>query len=194
MRLFRILVALPLLGAFVWGLLALAVYLFSLRDEARAADAIIVLGAAQYDGKPSPVLRARLDHAIELHNAGMAPMLIVTGGVGVGDTVSEAEVSQRYARKAGIPEGKILVEKAGLSTDESMRTVAAMMERRGLQSAVLVSDPFHMLRLRILAARVGIRGYSSPTRTSPIAGGSAAEWKHVVRESIILPVLLVRDI
>ena len=75
-----------------------------------------------------------------------------------------------------------------------MSTVAALMRRRGMSSAVLVSDPFHMLRLRILAARLGIRAFSSPTRSSPIAGGSSTEWKHVVRESLILPILLVRDI
>lgn len=194
MRLLRFLIALPLAAGFVWGLLTLAVYLFSLRDEARPADAIIVLGAAQYDGKPSPVLRARLDHAIRLYQADVASTLIMTGGVGVGDTVSEAEVSQRYARKAGIPESQILIERIGLSSDESMSTVAALMRRRGMSSAVLVSDPFHMLRLRILAARLGIRAYSSPTRTSPIAGGSATEWKHVIRESLIVPIVLVRDL
>jgi uncharacterized SAM-binding protein YcdF (DUF218 family) len=174
-----------------WGASLLAVYLFGLRHEERSADAIIVLGAAQYQGKPSPVLRARLDHAIALYRDSLAPTLILTGGVGVGDTTSEAEVGRRYAIKAGIPHGRILVERAGISTEQSMRTVAMLMKRRDMGSAVVVSDPFHMLRLRIIAGRLGIRSYSSPTRTSPIREGSGEEWKHLVRESLILPFVLL---
>lgn len=190
MRIVRVLAALVLLGALVWGCLLLAVFVFGQRDEARAADAIVVLGAAQYDGRPSPVLRARLDHAIELYHEGVAPVMIFTGGVGVGDTVSEAEVGRRYAGKRGVPRERTMVEPAGLSSGQSMNTVASLMQSRGLTSAVLVSDPFHMLRLRLLAARLGLRAYSSPTRSSPIVLNSREEWKHIVRESLILPVVL----
>ena len=97
----------------------------------------------------------------------MAPTLIFTGGVGVGDTVSEAEVGRRYAGKRGVPSEQTLVEPAGLSSGESMNTVASLMGSRGLRSVVLVSDPFHMLRLRILAARLGLRAYSSPDPQQP---------------------------
>ena len=192
MRLLRLLVGLSLLAAFGWGCVLVAIFIFGRRDEARPADAIVVLGAAQYDGKPSPVLKARLDHAVGLYNRDIAPTMILTGGVGVGDTVSEAEVSARYVIKHGVPERSILIEPAGLSTDESMATVKRLMAGQRLNSAVLVSDPFHMLRLRLLAARLGIKAFSSPTRTSPITLDSPTEWKQVVRESLIIPFALLR--
>jgi uncharacterized SAM-binding protein YcdF (DUF218 family) len=171
----------------LWVLLILTIFLFSRRDEARPADAVVVLGAAQYDGRPSPVLRARLDHALQLYDDGIAPRLIFTGGVGVGDTVSEAEVSRRYAMRAGVPDSAIFTEKAGLSTVESMNAVAELMGEADLRTAVLVSDPFHMLRLRILARHHGFTAYSSPTRTSPISRDASLEWRHVIRESIVIP-------
>lgn len=194
MRLLRVFGGLVLLLALGWVCSLLAVFVFGRRDEAQPADAIVVLGAAQYDGRPSPVLKARLDHAIELYRKGLAPTLIFTGGVGVGDTVSEAEVGSRYAVKHGVDEENILIEPAGLSTEESMTSVKRLMDGEGLESAVLVSDPFHMLRLRVLARGLGIRAYSSPTRTSPIGGDSPAEWRHVLRESVILPLTLLREI
>jgi uncharacterized SAM-binding protein YcdF (DUF218 family) len=174
-----------------WCLLVLASALFGRRDEARQADAIVVLGAAQYDGRPSPVLRARLDHAVRLYQEGIAPRIIFTGGVGVGDTVSEAEVSRRYAMRAGVPDSAILLERVGVSTAESLAAVAELMNQAELRSAVLVSDPFHMLRLRIVASRHGLRAYSSPTRESPISRDPALEWRHVIRESLVLPATLV---
>lgn len=174
-----------------WGASLAAVYFYGLRDAARPSDAIIVLGAAQYQGRPSPVLRARLDHAIALHRDSVAPVLILTGGVGVGDTISEAEVGRLYAVREGVEHRQIIVERAGVSTEQSMRTVARLMEKRGMASAVLVSDPFHMLRLRIVAARHGIRSHTSPTRSSPIREGTEAGWRHLLRESLILPLVLV---
>jgi len=184
-------VAVLLLAGLGWSLVLLSVSLFGERDEAREADAIVVLGAAQYDGRPSPVLRARLDHALHLHERGYANHLILTGGVGVGDTVSEAEVSRRYAVRGGIAPENILIERTGLSSGESMLAVADLMRSHGFRSALLVSDPFHMLRLRLLAARLGFRAYSSPTRSSPIATRSPEEWRHVLRESLIIPSLVV---
>jgi uncharacterized SAM-binding protein YcdF (DUF218 family) len=174
----------------LWVLLLLGIYGYGRRDFARPADAIVVLGAAQYDGRPSPVLRARLDHAVRLYDQGIAPILITTGGVGVGDTVSEAVVGRRYAVRMGVPAGAILTERGGLRTVESMQAVADLMRERGLRSAVLVSDPFHALRLRILASRLGISAVTSPTRTSPISADPAEEWRHVVRESGIILYLL----
>jgi uncharacterized SAM-binding protein YcdF (DUF218 family) len=167
--------------------------MYGRRDEARPADAIVVLGAAQYDGKPSPVLKARLDHAVGLYKRDIAPKVILTGGVGVGDTVSEAEVGKRYVIKHGVPEESILIEPAGLSTEESMATVKRLMDVDRMNSAVLVSDPFHMLRLRLYAAKLGIKTFSSPTRTSPITLDSPTEWKQVVRESFILPFALLHE-
>lgn len=171
----------------LWVVSAAAVLIWSSRDEARPAHAIVVLGAAQYAGKPSPVLRARLDHALDLWNRHLASLLILTGGTGAGDTTSEAAVGRTYARKHGVPDSAILLENAGRTTSESMRAVAGMLEVRGLQTAVLVSDPFHMLRLRILARRFGFTPYTSPTQTSPISPNREARWKYIFSESIKAP-------
>lgn len=183
-----------LLAIFGWCLVVLSILLFSRMDEAREVDVIIVLGAAQYDGRPSPVLKSRLDHAIGLIEEGYSSRLIMTGGVGVGDTVSEAEVGRRYAIRAGIPARNIFIEGSGLSSEESMVAVARLMAGNELTTAILVSDPFHMLRLRLLAARLRLRAVSSPTRTSPIAQGSTQEWRHMLRESLILPSILFGQI
>jgi uncharacterized SAM-binding protein YcdF (DUF218 family) len=174
----------------LWLLSAALVVLWGSRDSARSADAIVVLGAAQYAGRPSPVLRARLDHAIELFRAGRAPRLILTGGMGTGDTTSEAAVSARYVRKLGIPDSAILLEPEGRTTSQSLRAVATMMQERQLHTAILVSDPFHMLRLRILAARLGVKASTSPTRTSPIAANREQEWGYVFSESVKVPFAL----
>lgn len=194
MLFFRAFSALFLLTGFAWCLALLSIFLFGRQDEAQPADAIVVLGAAQYDGRPSPVLRARLDHAIDLYDRGLAEHLILTGGVGVGDTVSEAEVGRRYALKEGVHPTRILTERGGgLSTGESMQAVVQLMDANQLGSAILVSDPFHMLRLRLMAARLGVQAYSSPTRSSPIGIGTAEEWRHVLRESLIIPSLLLGE-
>jgi len=171
----------------LWTISAAAVLIWSSRDEARPAQAIVVLGAAQYAGKPSPVLRARLDHALDLWNRHLASLLILTGGTGPGDTTSEAAVGRNYARQHGVPDSAILVENEGRTTSESMRAVAGMLEVRGLQSALLVSDPFHMLRLRILARRFGFTPYTSPTQTSPISPNREARWKYMFSESLKAP-------
>lgn len=171
----------------LWIISAAAVLIWSSRDEARPAQAIVVLGAAQYAGKPSPVLRARLDHALDLWNRHLASLLILTGGTGSGDTTSEAAVGRNYAKKHGVPDSAILVENEGRTTSESMRAVAGMLEVRGLQSALLVSDPFHMLRLRILARRFGFTPYTSPTRTSPISPNREERWKYIMSESLKAP-------
>ena len=171
----------------LWVISATAVLIWASRDEARPAQAIVVLGAAQYAGKPSPVLRARLDHALDLWNHHLATLLILTGGTGAGDTTSEAAVGRTYARKRGVPDSAILVENEGRTTSESMRAVAGMLEVRGLQTALLVSDPFHMLRLRILARRFGFTPYTSPTQTSPISPNSEARWKYIFSESLKAP-------
>jgi uncharacterized SAM-binding protein YcdF (DUF218 family) len=171
----------------LWLISAVSVLVWSSRDEARPAQAIVVLGAAQYAGKPSPVLRARLDHALDLWNRHLASLLILTGGTGSGDTTSEAAVGRKYAKRHGVPDSAILVENEGRTTSESMRAVAGMLEVRGLQSALLVSDPFHMLRLRILARRFGFTPYTSPTRTSPISPNREERWKYIFSESLKAP-------
>jgi uncharacterized SAM-binding protein YcdF (DUF218 family) len=181
-------------GLACWALLVVGVWMYGRRDEARPADAIVVLGAAQYDGRPSPVLRARLDHAVDLYRRGIAKTLVMTGGVGPGDTVSEAVVGQRYAARQGVPASAILTERTGMTTLQSMDAVKRMMEQRGMHAAVLVSDPFHALRLKLLARRVGLKGYTSPTRTSPISRNPEQERRFLLRESVSLPFALVERV
>lgn len=187
-NLVRRILTIIVVGVFaLWVVSAAAVLIWSSRDEARPAQAIVVLGAAQYAGKPSPVLRARLDHALDLWNRRLATLLILTGGTGSGDTTSEAAVGRTYARKHGVPDSSILVESEGRTTSESMKAVAGMLEVRGLQTALLVSDPFHMLRLRILARRFGFTPYTSPTQTSPISPNREQRWKYIFSESLKAP-------
>jgi uncharacterized SAM-binding protein YcdF (DUF218 family) len=168
-----------------------AVLAWERNDQARPAGAIVVLGAAQYVGRPSPVLRARLDHAIQLWRRNLAPTMIVTGGTGVGDTTSEAAVSQRYAVQRGVPATAILLETEGRTTSESMEGVAALMGSRNRRDVLLVSDPFHMLRLTILARRHGLIPYASPTPTSPIAASPTERWKYALSESIKAPLAFI---
>ena len=152
------------------------------------ADAIVVLGAAQYSGRPSPVLRARVDHAVDLWHERVAPLLVLTGGVGDRDTTSEAAVSASYAMRHGVPESAILLEPAGRTTSESITSVAQMLDARDQTSVVLVSDPFHMFRLWILARRHGLVVVTSPTRTSPIWASVPASAGYIFSESLKAPV------
>ena len=174
-----------------WLVSAASVLLWGARDRARASDAIVVLGAAQYVGRPSPVLRARLDHALDLWQRGLAPRLIFTGGTGIGDTTSEAAVSRNYALKHGVPDTAILMEDKGRTTQESLAAVSAIMHARQMRTAILVSDPFHMLRLRILSTQYGVDAYTSPTKTSPISANKAQAFAYVLSESIKVPMIIV---
>jgi len=178
------------------GLLMVGTWLVSLagviywehRDMARPASAIVVLGAAQYVGRPSPVLRARVDHAIDLWRRGYAPRIIFTGGFGDRDTTSEAAVAQRYAIKQGVPPQAIMMENSGRSTSESLEHVAVLMADEPTRDVILVSDPFHMLRLSILARRFGLQPRTSPTRTSPISANRAEFWRYTFHESWKVPI------
>ncbi|MEW5990045.1 MAG: YdcF family protein [Chloroflexota bacterium] len=138
------------------------------RDEARAADAIVVLGAAQYDGTPSRIFEARLSHAVDLWQAGVAPILIVTGGKAEGDRTTEAAAGRAYALAHGVPDAAILAEDEGRTTLESLEAVATLMAAEGLDSAVFVSDRTHILRVLRIATDEGIVAWGSPTATSPI--------------------------
>ena len=181
------------LMASAWLASAAAVVFWSHRDQAQPADAIVVLGAAQYVGRPSPVLKARLDHAISLWRRQLAPRVIFTGGFGAGDTTSEAAVSRRYALKHGIPDSAIFLEDRGRTTSESMRSVAALGEAWGVRRVILVSDPFHMMRLGILARRFDLEPFTSPTPTSPISANRSEAWKYVLSESVKVPLAFVME-
>jgi uncharacterized SAM-binding protein YcdF (DUF218 family) len=187
----RTTVAVAAVVLMAWVISMIAVERVGRRDEAQRADAIVVLGAAQYVGRPSPVLRARVDHAVSLWKRGLAPTLILTGGTGVGDTTSEAAVARKYAMSQGVPDRVIVVEIKGRTTSESMRAVARIMDDREQSSVILVSDPFHMLRLSILARRFGLEPYTSPTRTSPITSNREEHWKYMVSESVKVPLAYI---
>jgi uncharacterized SAM-binding protein YcdF (DUF218 family) len=166
-----------LLGFLMFGAWALslgAVWIWSTRDQARPAAAIVVLGAAQYDGRPSPVFAARLDHAVELYHAGVAPWLIVTGGKQEGDRTTEAATARAYAERHGVPADRIIGEDQSRNTLASVRGVAAVMQERDLRSAVFVSDPTHMLRVLRMARDIGIDGHGSPTPSSPVQRDAGA--------------------
>jgi len=171
-----------------WAMSLAGVVYWQRQDTAQHASAIVVLGAAQYVGRPSPVLRARLDHAIDLWRRGFAPRIIFTGGFGDRDTTSEAAVGQRYAIGRGVPARAILIENAGRSTAASLQQVAQLMNAEPTREVILVSDPFHMFRLSILARRFGMTPYTSPTRTSPISSNRREAWKYALAESIKAPI------
>ena len=139
------------------------------RDGARPADAIVVLGAAQWNGVPSPLFQRRLDHAIELYHGGIAPYLIVTGGKLPGDRTTEAEAARAYAVSRDVPAEAILVEDQSQDTLEQLHTVAQMLRDHGLRSAVLVSNRTHMLRSLRIARDQGIEAYGSPTTKTSVA-------------------------
>ena len=150
-------------------------------DERRPADAIVVLGAAQYDGRPSPVLAARLDHAVALFLTGDYRWFVVTGGKAEGDRTTEAAVARTYALEHGVPADRILVEDRGRTTLESLESVAGILRQKSVDDAVFVSDPPHMLRVLRMAADLGIQGWGSPTPTSPVVanpGRLAAAYVH----------------
>ena len=126
------------------------------------AQAVIVLGAAQYDGRPSPVLQARLDHAVELYRDGVAPLVVVTGGKREGDRFTEAAASFRHLREAGIPESAILREEQGSNTWEQLAAATRLLRELDMRSAVLVSDDYHAYRLDRIAHELGLRAQISP--------------------------------
>jgi uncharacterized SAM-binding protein YcdF (DUF218 family) len=171
-----------------------AVLVTSQHDQRRPVDAIIVLGAAQYNGRPSPVLRARLDHAIGLYREGYAPLIVVTGGVGRGDTTSEAIVGQRYLVAHEVPEEDVVVQPVGRSTRTSMTAVGGWLRGRGLRRVLLVSDPFHMFRLRLEARRIELEAYTSPTESSPISANPVLELRYLFAEGLKVPIAWVRSV
>jgi uncharacterized SAM-binding protein YcdF (DUF218 family) len=183
-----------LVAAIVYTVALVAVLVTSQHDQQRQVDAIIVLGAAQYNGRPSPVLRARLDHAIELYREGYAPLIVVTGGVGRGDTLSEAIVGRRYLVAREVPDESVIARPVGRSTQTSMTAVGEWMHGRGLRRVLLVSDPFHMFRLRLEARRTALEAYTSPTESSPISDNPVLELRYLLAEGLKVPVAWVRSI
>ncbi len=172
----------------------LVVLLVSRLDQRRPADAIVVLGAAQYDGRPSPVLQARLDHAAALYRGHYADLIVVTGGIVEGDRMSEATAGQRYLVAQGIPASAVVVQAEGHTTAGSMDAVAEYLHGAGREHVLLVSDPFHLARLRLEAHRLGLTAYTSPTTTSPISRRFTTELGYLLAEAAKLPIILMKGI
>jgi uncharacterized SAM-binding protein YcdF (DUF218 family) len=155
----------------------LQVWEASRRDYDGAADAIVVLGAAQYAGNPSPVLRARLDHAALLYHQGRAPLIVLTGGAQDGDITTEAMAGYEYLRATGIPDDHLLLEVDGTSTYESLAASARFLQERGVRQVILVSDPYHAKRVSMVASEVGLEPHVSPT-------DGAAPFRRLARETL----------
>jgi uncharacterized SAM-binding protein YcdF (DUF218 family) len=162
----------------------------SRQDGARPVQAVIVLGAAQYDGRPSAVLRARLDHAAGLYHRKIAPVVVVTGGKMEGDRFTESAASANYLHTKGVPDEAILREVSGRTSWQSLAASARfLINDRGIRDVVLVSDPFHAARIKGMAGELGFRAAASPTRTSPIKGLS--EFRHMITETAQLGIARV---
>jgi uncharacterized SAM-binding protein YcdF (DUF218 family) len=151
-------------------------------DEARPTDAIVVFGAAEYVGHPSPVYRARLDHAYDLFERGLAPVIITTGGAGKDPRYSEGQVGRDYLETRGVPDVNLIAETQGDNTDESTQRVAVIMRTNGMHSALLVSDAYHLYRAKKMMAHEGVQVYVSP-RPGSIPKTELARWMAALRES-----------
>ena len=151
-------------------------------NDSREVDAIVVMGVAQYDGRPSPQLQARLDHVLKLWNEGVATLVVTTGGNQPGDRFTEARASADYLVAGGIPESSISMEDIGSTTLQSLQGVAEILHSRGLSSVEIVTDPYHALRSRLIAQDLGLTAYVSPTENSAVTGG--AEKRRMINEGL----------
>jgi len=157
----------------------------AVRDEAQPADAIVVLGAAQYNGRPSPVLKARLDHAYELYKQGNSKKVITTGSYGPDPNFSEAHVSTQYLIQHGVDVANIITEQGSGSTYDSIQAAAGLMHAKGWKTALVVSDGFHLFRIKRMFQDNGILAYTSPAPNSPIEIASSQRFWHSLREVIL---------
>ncbi len=152
------------------------------RDEATPADAIVVFGAAEYNGAPSPVLKARLDHAFNLEEHGLAPLVITTGGSGGDRQFTEAGVGRDYLIQRGVAEAKILADTRSLTTYDSVKAVALLLRQRQMHTCIAVSDGFHLYRIKLMFRALGVTAYTSPGPDSPIEADSYLRTLYSLRE------------
>lgn len=161
----------------------LSVYWGAHNDQARKVDAIVIMGAAQYNGVPSGVLEARIAHALALWNEGLAPRIVVTGGKMPGDAYTEAETEAAWLIERGVPQNAIVYENEGRDTWQSMQGVAAALKGTDVHSLLIVSDGFHLTRTKLMASQLGFKAYGSPVPDSPIRPWSSTEFSYVIRET-----------
>jgi uncharacterized SAM-binding protein YcdF (DUF218 family) len=168
-------------GAFAWcRWVYVQIESYAKQDQAAPADAIGVLGAAEYDGRPSPVYRARLDHALELYHRGIAPLIITLGGPG-GDQFTEGSVGEDYLISKGVPEQAIIAETESRNTEESARRIAVIARVNGLHRLVVVSDDTHMFRIHAICAAEGLDVLTSP-RPRPAVDDRTLEAERIAHE------------
>jgi uncharacterized SAM-binding protein YcdF (DUF218 family) len=179
----RVLAAAVLAVALLIGSTALAIWYTARQDERSPADAIIVLGSAQYNGVPSSIFEARLEHALQLYEDGVAPVVVTVGGKKAGDQFTEAEAGAQYLADSGIPSDALLALPTGVDTLQSMRAAADAFDERGWSSAVLVTDPWHAMRTQRMAEDAGIDAESSPTRQGPAVYSRTTQFRYILRET-----------
>ena len=165
--------------------LYLAVRAQAVRDEARPADAIVVFGAAQYHGSPSPVFKARLDHTFDLEERDLAPLVITTGGAGGDVQFTEGGTARDYLIQQGMAADKIIEETKSETTYENVRAAATILHERQAHSCIAVSDGFHLYRIKLMFAAEGITAYGSPVPDSPIETDPIQRPLHSLREALI---------
>jgi len=180
----RVVVLLVVAVLLVTGFTAVRVWWVARQDDRRSTDAIVVLGAAQYDGRPSNILEARLDHAAELYTDGVAPRVVTVGGSRPGDRFTEAEAGKAWLADHGVPEADVVAVRRGGETLSSLAAVTKLFERRGWQTATLVTDPWHTLRAQAMADDLGLDVVSSPTRQGPAVRTRATQARSVGRETL----------
>jgi uncharacterized SAM-binding protein YcdF (DUF218 family) len=176
-------ITLVLAAGLLGGSLVVAIYMAARADQERHADAIVVMGAAQFNGRPSAVLKARLDTTYRVWRDGVAPVIIVTGGKMPGDRFTESEASRDYLVDLGVPETAILLENEGRTSQTSLQRVGQIARERGIHSVVIVSDGFHLFRSKLIADRNGLDAYGVPAGDSPIRPWTTTELEYVVREA-----------
>jgi uncharacterized SAM-binding protein YcdF (DUF218 family) len=161
----------------------LAIWWTARQDSRPASDAIVVLGTAQYNGVPSSIFEARLEHAVALYEDGVAPVIVTVGGKADGDQFSEAEAGQAYLSEQGVPDDALLAVPEGVDTLESMRAVSTAFGEHGWTSAVIVTDPWHAMRAERMAEDAGMEAESSPTRQGPAVQTRATQFRYILRET-----------
>ncbi|MGY1668805.1 YdcF family protein [Geodermatophilus sp. SYSU D00696] len=162
---------------------AVAIWWTARQDGRPSSDAIVVLGSAQYNGVPSSIFEARLEHAAALWEDGVAPVVVTVGGKAAGDQFTEAEAGRAYLLDAGIPEESLLAVPEGVDTLESVRAVGTAFAERGWSSAVLVTDPWHAMRAERMAEDAGLTVESSPTRQGPAVRTRGTQFRYILRET-----------
>lgn len=162
---------------------AVAIWWTARQDSRPRSDAIVVLGSAQYNGRPSSIFAARLEHARKLYDAGVAPMVVTVGGKATGDRFTEAEAGRDYLAAEGVPRTALLAVPKGVDTLESMRDVAAVFTAHHWHTAVLVTDPWHAMRAQRMASDSGMDAVSSPTRQGPAVQTRTTQFKYILRET-----------